>query len=150
MVDYLPINEDGSIPIAAATKEGVEQIKALDPYAANAGSTMFTSADVGFDGDINPSAVSNAEGAWIFINGADFLGGAADFIAKVKGSGRVEIRLDDINSEPVAFVDFDNDDFANVRAGEIMPKISGKHDIFILFSHKNIELKEWKFVASND
>ena len=150
MVDYLPINEDGSIPIQAATKEGVEQIKPFDPYAANAGSTMLTSADVGFDGDINPAAVSNAEGAWIYIKGADFSDGAADFIAKVRGSGRIEIRFDDINSEPVAFADFDNDDFANVRAAEIAPEISGEHDIFILFSHKNIELKEWKFVASND
>ena len=36
------------------------------------------------------------------------------------------------------------------RAAEIQAEISGEHDIFILFSHKNIDLKEWKFIAEND
>ena len=36
MVDYLPMNAaDGEIPITAATRHGVSQIKLLDPYAEN-------------------------------------------------------------------------------------------------------------------
>ena len=38
MVDYLPMNAaDGEIPISAATRHGVSQIKLLDPYAENSG-----------------------------------------------------------------------------------------------------------------
>ena len=49
-----------------------------------------------------------------------------------------------------AVIEAYNNDLENVRAAGIALEITGEHDIFILFSHKNIELKEWKFVAEND
>ncbi len=66
MVDYLPMNAaDGEIPITAATRHGVSQIKLLDPYAENSGAVMFTSADIGYTDGNNPAAKSKADGAWI-------------------------------------------------------------------------------------
>lgn len=148
MVDYLPIDEDGSIPIQAATKEGVDQIKSLDPYAETPGSEMFTCADIGFEGDINPAAVSNADGAWIYLKGADFKEGANEFIAKVKGKGRIEIRLDDVNAEPAAYIEFDCEEFTNIRSPRLEDKISGEHGIYIVFSGSDIKLQNWKFAAA--
>ena len=65
MVDYLPMNAaDGEVPITAATRQGVSQIK-LDPYAENSGAVMFTSADIGYTDGNDPAAKSKADGAWI-------------------------------------------------------------------------------------
>ena len=72
---------------------------------------MFTSADIGYDKVTDPAAKSTADGAWIYVRGADFGYGASEFIAEVKGKGRIEVRLDDISSEAAAFVEFDCADY---------------------------------------
>ena len=100
MVDYLPIDtKTGEITLSAASKIGVSQIKLLDPYEYNDGALMFTSADIGYEKVTNPAAKSTAKGAWTYVKGVDFGYGAPEFIAEVKGKGRIEVRLDDISSE---------------------------------------------------
>ena len=63
MVDYLPMNaETGEIPLTAATRKGVAQIKALDPYAENPGTLMQTAADIGYTGDADVIRVNSQSG----------------------------------------------------------------------------------------
>ncbi len=146
MVDYLPMNmATNEIPITAATKTGVDQIKLLDPYAVNNGTVMFTSADIGYDKVPNPPAKSIASGSWIYVKGADFGYGASAFTANVKGKGRVEIRLDDINSEAVSFIEFDCAEFTNVRSTEFKKFDGRNHNIYFVFSDSDIELNSWTF-----
>ncbi len=146
MVDYLPMNtETGEIPITAASKTGVDQIKLLDPYAENNGTVMFTSADIGYDKVPAPPAKSAEKGAWIYVRGADFGYGADSFTASVRGRGRIEVRLDDVNSEAVAFIEFDCADFTKVRSVEFKKFDGRNHDIYFVFSDKDIELKSWSF-----
>lgn len=151
MADYLPMDSsDGEIPITAATRKGVSQIKLLDPYADNSGAVMFTSADVGYEKVTNPAAKSTAEGAWIYVRGADFGYGASEFIAEVKGKGRIEVRLDDISSEAAAFIEFDCPDYTKIRSNEFAQFDGRNHNIYFVFSNADIELKSWKFTKGDE
>ena len=151
MVDYLPMNAaDGEIPITAATRHGVSQIKLLDPYAENSGAVMFTSADIGYTDGKNPAAKSKADGAWIYVKGADFGYGASAFTADVKGKGRIEVRLDSISGEAVSFIEFDNADYAKVRSAKFSQFDGRNHNIYLVFSGADIELRSWQFTKGSE
>ena len=151
MVDYLPMNAaDGEIPITAATRHGVSQIKLLDPYAENSGAVMFTSADIGYTDGNDPAAKSKADGAWIYVKGADFGYGASAFTADVKGKGRIEVRLDSISGEAVSFIEFDNADYAKVRSAEFSQFDGRNHNVYLVFSGADIELRSWQFTKGSE
>ncbi len=151
MVDYLPMDAaTGEIPITAATRQGVSQIKLLDPYSENSGAVMFTSADISYADGAHPASKSDAEGAWIYVRGADFGYGASSFMAEVKGSGRIEVRLDDITSEAAAFIEFDNADYAKVRSAEVKPFDGRNHNVYFVFSGTDIELRSWQFTKGDE
>lgn len=151
MVDYLPMNAaDGEIPITAATRHGVSQIKLLDPYAVNSGAVMFTSADIGYTDGNDPAAKSKADGAWIYVKGADFGYGASAFTADVKGKGRIEVRLDSISGEAVSFIEFDNADYAKVRSAKFSQFDGRNHNIYLVFSGADIELRSWQFTKGSE
>ena len=57
----------------------------------NSGAVMFASADIGYEKVTNPAAKSTAEGAWIYVRGADFGYGASEFMAEVKGKGKIRV-----------------------------------------------------------
>jgi len=149
MVDYLPVDSDSqSINMTAGSYEGVEQIKPLDPYSENSGAVMFTSADIGFTPGMNPSAKSLSSDAVIYVKGCDFAYGASSFSADVKGEGRIEIRFDSLDSQPAAFIEFQNDDYQIVTSCDFKPSEGRIHNIYIVFSGAEIELKSWNFQKS--
>lgn len=151
MVDYLPMDsKTQEIPITAATKSGVAQIKLLDPYIENSGTVMFTSADIEFTDHADPSSRSIADGAWVYVRGADFGYGASEFIANVKGKGRIEVRLDDLSNEAVAFIEFDNADHAKVRSADFAQFDGRYHSVYLVFSDEDIELKSWRFTKGDE
>ena len=151
MADYLPMDKaTGDIPITAASKKGVAQIKLVDPYTNNSGALMFTCADIGYDKVNDPAAKSTANGAWIYVRGADFGYGASEFIAEVKGKGRIEVRLDDISSKAAAFVEFDCADYTKIRSDSFAQFDGRNHDIYFVFSGSDIELKSWRFSKGDE
>lgn len=151
MVDYLPMDsETGEIPITAASRKGVSQIKLLDPYAENSGAVMFTSADIGYTDGVNPAAKSNADGAWIYVKGADFGYGASEFMAQVKGKGRIEVRLDDLSNEAAAYIEFDCDEYTWVRSTDFAEFDGRNHNIYLVFSSAGIELNTWQFTKGEE
>ncbi len=151
MVDYLPMDiETGEIELVPATKAGVEQIKPFDPYVKSKGTAMFTCADITFGKGSNHASKSVAEGAWIYIKNADFGIGANEFVARVKGNGRIEIRFDDLLSEAVTFIEFECDEYTNVRSVDFLEFEAGNHDIYIVFSNENIELDSWQFAKAEE
>ena len=111
---------------------------------------MFTSADIGYDKVNDPAAKSTANGAWIYVRGADFGYGASEFIAEVKGKGRIEVRLDDISSEAAAFVEFDCADYTKIRSDSFAQFDGRNHDIYFVFSGSDIELKSWRFSKGDE
>ena len=151
MVDYLPMDTaTGEIPITAASRKGVAQIKLLDPYVENSGAVQFTSADISYTEEANPSVVSKAGGAWIYVRGVDFGYGADEFIAKVKGKGRFEVRLDDLSNEAVAFIEFDCDEYKKVRTTTFAPFDGRNHNLYFVFSNEGMELASWEFVKGEE
>lgn len=145
----IPVNEETlEITPTGGNFTGVPQIKNVDPYAENMGETFYTTTGVDFeyDGTGITAVKSTEKGTVICVKGVDFgEEGAGAFTAKVKGKGRIEIRLGNPESECVAAVEADSTEYQGYldRAEE---KITGVHDIYIVFSHKDMSLDSWQFI----
>ncbi len=151
MVDYLPMDTaTGEIPLTAATRKGVSQQKLLDPYSEQSGAVMFTGAAIGYDGGVNPAAVSKADGAWICVKGADFGYGASEFLAQVQGKGRIEVRLDTPDNEASAYIEFDCTEKTWVRSTEFAQFDGRNHNIYLIFSGADIALHAWQFMKAEE
>ena len=135
------------ISLTGATKKGVEQIKYVDPYVINQAATIFTSADMGFHkSNSNDSMVLKAleDGGWSYVKGVDFHKKALRLTANVKGTGKIEIRLDDVNNEAVAVLDFDSNNWQTITT-ELRESIIGVHNIYYVFSDRDVCMDEWQF-----
>ena len=143
------VNEETlEITPTGSSSAGVAQIKNVDPYAENSGETFFTTTGVDFEYDDTViSAVKSTEkGTVICVKGVDFgEEGASAFTAKVKGKGRIEIRPDNPEAQFVNAVEADSADYQGYldRTEE---KITGVHDIYIVFSDKDMCLDSWQFI----
>ncbi len=137
-VDYLPYTEK-SLPLTKPTKEGVKQINPLDPFVLHSGAEIFTCADIGYEpcGSGKMSVKSLDAGGWTMIKNADFQKGANKIKVNAKGNGRIEVRLDDINGKTVSVIE------NNSQRAEFSGTVTGNHDIYFLFSDKDIILTDW-------
>lgn len=139
--DVVEVDEQNVvINVCNASKKGLTQTKAFDPYALNQAETAFlTDTDyIETDGVI---AAECTDGKIISVKGADFGEGSKAFFAKVKGNGTVEVRLDRADNETVTFVSFDTNEWTSVYNEA---KIEETHDIYFVFSG-NFEFDEWQF-----
>ncbi|MBQ8011219.1 MAG: family 43 glycosylhydrolase [Oscillospiraceae bacterium] len=143
-VDELPYSEAG-FPLAKATREGVEQIGLLSPFGTHSGAEMCTCAKMWYEecGQGKMAVKSLSSGAWTYLRGVDFSSGAERIRLTAKGSGRIEIRLDARDSEPIACMETASGDWADISA-ELPEKTTGIHDLYFLFSDENICLKTWQ------
>lgn len=147
--DNIEVNERKvEIELRGASFEGAKQIEPLDPYYAHCGTEAATTADIWYvpsDGEINNvSAISQDEGAWILVKGVKFKD-TEKFMASVKGKGRIEIRLDSKTGDVAAAIEFDNDELATVCTENVNIG-AGVHDLYIVFSDKDIVMDAWEFV----
>lgn len=123
------------------------QIKCVNPFEKTEGETMFTSAGMGYEyeGSMVRAVKAEEEGAWIYLRDVDF--GTAElqfFCAMVKGTGRLEVRLDNKTAAPVAFLEFDCKDYQNVY-NELRLPATGVHDVYLVMSQEDICLDYWNF-----
>ena len=150
MVDALSVDKAaGDIPITAATEKGVPQTKPLDPYTEHPGTEMCTCAAVGFAEDGECAAKSLEPGAWICVKGAESFSGTSAWTAKLKGSGTIEVRLDDPGSEPVTRLTFDCKEDTWV-CSSFFASDGETHDIYLVFSDADILLYAWRFTQGED
>lgn len=71
------------------------------------------------------------------------------FLADVKGSGRVEVRLDSPTGEILTSVDFDSaNKFSTIKNSEVAA-IGGTHDLYFVFSGKDISIDSWTFAKGD-
>lgn len=145
MIDSLQVDEENvSISLTKASRGGVGQIKYLDPYQKVPATTMSNNADIWYLDIEDPENIqvqSTAGGAWLSVSGVDFGRGARKFTTQVQGVGHVEVRLDSVDGETVASVE-SCDDACEVTA-RLASRISGIHDLYILFSEKDMAMKYW-------
>ena len=149
-VTKLPVDEENIVFTETKTsaQSNVSQLKYVDPYTENKAETLFTSAGAGYEynGSLVEAVRSDEKGAWLYIKGVDF--GKRDcgyFSAIVKGSGRIEVRADDINSDAFAVIEFDNESYSGVYS-ETSNSPEGVHDLYILISDADICLDNWCFI----
>lgn len=144
-VDVIKIDENKTkISMVKGTKEGVQPIQTFSPYIKHNGTNMATSADIDFDTTNNiVSSKSIAEGAWIAIRNVDFNMQTKHFACTAKGIGTIEIRLDKLNSEPIATTTISGDSIQNYSCDATIPE--GIHNVYILFSKKDMYLINWLF-----
>lgn len=104
-IDRLFHNEDGTVQTVEVTRDGLEQLKNVDPYRRNEAETM--AKGYGIDTEFKARGCSDRivtsihNGDYLKIRGVDFKnGGASKFAASLsalKGSGWVEIRLEGVD-----------------------------------------------------
>ena len=72
--------------------------------------------------------------------------GIEKFTANLQGEGTLEIRLDDIEADPVASLDFSTPEAAEVSI-DCPTSITGSHDVYFLFTETRGEVKfdTWQF-----
>ena len=143
-VDYLPYSET-SFPLTKATREGVRQIKAFNPYKWHSGAEMFTCADVWYEKkpESGMFVKSQEAGAWIYVKGVDFGKGSDKMTLWVKGKGCLEIRSDKSDTTPLATVGFSENDTSEISV-RLLEKVSGIHNLYFVFSAKDIYLEAWR------
>ena len=106
---------------------------------------MFTCADMWYEQiSTGKMAVKSlSEGAWTYIKGVDFGNGTEKLLVTAKGTGVIEIRLDDRNAEPLGVIELANDGFDKISV--VLPtKITGIHNVYFAFSGKDICLERWQ------
>lgn len=145
----IPVDEESvTITPTDGTREGVSQIKNVSASAVNEGETFFTTTNVDFERDGNTiTAVKSTEkGTVICVKGVEFNKASSSFFtAEIKGKGRLEIRLDDPEAEYTAAIEVDSTDYQGIY-DEIENIPEGVHDVYIVFSDKDMTLDSWQFI----
>ncbi|MBQ8296475.1 MAG: family 43 glycosylhydrolase [Ruminococcus sp.] len=72
------------------------------------------------------------------------------FYGKVKGTGRVEVRLDSPTGEVLTSIDFDTPDSYQTVYNSEVAQTGGTHDLYFVFSGADISLASWQFAAENE
>lgn len=149
-VNEIDVDEENAvISETRGTKNGTEQIKNPSPYKINQGETIFTSAGIVYnptDKAGNMTVSGSEKGAWSYVKGMDFSKGAAEFAAKVKGKGRIEVYADSLENEYICAVEFDSGSFGVVTAS-VKENIKGVHDLYFVLSGDSTEFDEWQFTG---
>lgn len=154
-IDELKVHEDGSIPMATGTKNGVAQLKNFDPFREVPAATMSTMGGIATVAkDENAKQYGSGlmavneidEGDWIMVSGVDFGDGAsafeADFTCNGDANGAVCVRIDNLkNGTDVAYLSVKN----GTAKTEFLEKISGVHNVYFIFAGKGYEWNSWRF-----
>ncbi|MBQ4346311.1 MAG: family 43 glycosylhydrolase [Oscillospiraceae bacterium] len=151
-VDDLPYTAEG-FPLAKATRQGVEQLRPLNPFVCHSGAEMCTCAQMGYEeiSQGKTAVKSLVSGAWTFLSAVDWNQGAQSISVKVKGKGRIEIRADHMHAEPIVrlTVETEANAWATLTA-ELPPQLTGIHDLYFVFSEANICLQAWQAKGKDD
>lgn len=155
-IDYITVGEQGLFEPATGTKEGVKQLKYVDPYKKVGFSTMSNQSGIsvvhsdnsgcGY-GDMN--VLTKETGAFVQISGVDFGEGSNRCKVRVKAlsQGRVCVRTKFLNGDDLGTVTVcPSDDFAEYEI-EMTEPISGVQDLYFVFDG-NMEMADWTFSGS--
>ena len=153
-IDYINTDANGIPTESFGTREGVAQVKALNPYEAVSAVTMSNASGIDTEsvngsgyGDMILSGIHT--GSWTSVSGVDFgstAPGTFNYYCMGKGTGKVSVILDDPNAE-AAFsvsIDADGSDVKKFETG-LDISITGKHDLFFVFEGEGYKPVTWLF-----
>lgn len=128
-----PAEVDESTPAyknIEASVDGCEQLKPFDPYKRVEAEECFLT-DCTYTEEAELTAM-HCDGQAIFaVKGVDFGEACSALAAKVKGTGTIEVRLDEFDSPAVMSLGFDCSDWSSVYND---CGINGQHDVFFILS----------------
>ena len=146
-VEKLNFDEEKiEIKMTRGTHRGVDAIEPFNPFNTTSGTTMSHGADIWFENDKQPDSItvySKNRGAWIGLTNVDFGKKASSITATVDGYGYIEVRVDSIDGETIAYIEATGEKEC-VRT-RLSNKISGINKLFFVFSDNNIKLIDWRF-----
>lgn len=158
-IDLVQLNEDETIAMIQATKKGVEQTVALNPYNRIPAVTMANMAGIQTTqfGKISEAYGSGEmivtgihTGSWIAVYGVDF--GAKhpkEFTVSVRGTGTglIKISTDSLEGVELGVVKIESESPEIFREITILleKKITGIHDLYFLFGGEGFEIRSWFF-----
>ena len=150
-------NADGTIPVIKSTKNGPNQIEALNPFERVEAETICWCEGVKTekcsDGGINIGNIK--DGSYIKVSGVDFGDGADKFIASVSANGSggtVELHTESKTGPVIGKLDVSGTGgWQNWEEVSTNVKVSGKHDLYLVFrggSDSLLNMDWWKFEGS--
>jgi len=158
-IDAVQIDTDGSISAIQATREGVPQLKAFDPYRTNKASTMAAMAGLmttqysegavqSGSGDMIVTGIS--DGSWIMVSGVDFGGKTVKKLEmSVRGTakGYVRVCLDSPQGEELCIAELvpAGADTLTVATAAVGKRVRGIHELYFVFMGEGYEVYEWRF-----
>ena len=101
---------------------------------------------LGNDASKNMQVKMNA-GAWTMVRNVDFgTEGANSFILRAKGTGKLEIRLENVSAKPSASVELSSTDFMDYTISVEPSLFKGVKKVFFLFVEaSNVYFDSWQF-----
>lgn len=144
-------------------KTGVSSIKDMNPYILQQAETMATSGGITYENFSNITKVSSINtlgndasqnlqvkmpaGAWTHIRYVDFGElGASSFTVRAKGTGTLEIRLNQRTNAASATIEFSSTSFEE-HTIELDPTVfkGRKHLFFVFTESNNVQFDTWQF-----
>lgn len=158
-VEEFSYNSDGSFPVIRMSKDGPEQLEALDPYVRNEAEKICFEVGIETEscsnGGMNVANIEN--GDYIKVSGVDFGTGAESFTASVASAtngGKIEIHLDSIDGLLAGTLDVPGTDgWQNwVEVSCDISGTEGKHDVYFRYIGGDgylFNVDWWKFKKNN-
>ena len=163
-VEEVTVNESKQqINKVTMTNQGPAAIKKMDPYSLQQAETMSTSGGINYEDFSNIVKVTTLnglgndasknlqvkmnKGAWTMVRNVDFGSeGANSFTLRTKGTGKLEIRLDNPNAKAAATVEFSSSVFLNHTVSVDPTLFKGVKKIFFMFMEStNVYFDSWQF-----
>ena len=138
------------------TKKGISYAGSVNPFENNLAAELNNTADIVYttSNPAEPVVISEAEGAWIAVKNVEFTDAGKPveepmaFLAKVKGKGRIEVRLDRKDGEMLTYVEFDTAGEVQTVYNDLVAQIGGMKDLYFVFSGATIEFYSWEFMIT--
>ena len=129
----------------------------VNPYEEHPAAFFATTAGIDYVYEGSPfKAVTGVKageaGAWTYVRNVAFEENAPKSLElTVKGQGTLEIRSNEIESDPLLKVEVSADDEGTTIKvdEELLQDFTGEQNLYFVLSDEGMELKEWKFVPAN-
>lgn len=146
IVENIEVDESvPSISMSHYTREGVRQIRTVNPFEQQEMETTFATVGIRFEPTEKPGnmvAMTDSVGA-IKVVGVEFGKKARKLIITAKGEGQMDVRLDNPEGKLIATTLIDSESMQEHTTSLISPTI-GTHDVVFIFSGKTLQLDGWR------
>ena len=148
-LDKIQVDEQTwTIQMGEATKEGVGQLKPLDPYEWQEAETVAATHNMRFVPMAEPgntAAACHTDGQILKVRGVDFQDGPDAVTLLVRGPGTLTVKVGHPEcGEVLAALKFEGDQWREVTE-MIHSDLTGVHDLYFITSEGDCQFDKWIF-----